>query len=147
MQMMLRSFSAPSPLHNLPLPSRPHPRHRRHPRPFPRRTKLIIRGERYDCSTAKKAMVIVLRKLASSDPSLLERCAQHPNTRGRKRRYIARTTEELYPDREDLRHHHEKLPGGWLVSTNLNNDTKRKIIHLAAEKAGLSPSEDIVLPF
>ena len=92
-------------------------------------------------------MVTVLRKLAGSDPSFLERCAQHPGARGRKRRYIGRTPEDLYPDREDLRHFHEKLPGGWLVATNLNNDCKRKIIELAAETAGLRPREDIVLPF
>ena len=108
---------------------------------------LVIRGEEYDCPTAKDAMVTVLRKLAGSDPSFLERCAQHPGARGRKRRYIGRTPEDLYPDREDLRHFHEKLPGGWLVATNLNNDCKRKIIELAAETAGLRPREDIVLPF
>ncbi len=109
--------------------------------------QLVIRGEKYDCPTAKDAMVTVLRTLADSDPSFLERCAQHRAARGRKRRYIARTPEELYPDREDLRDFHQKLPGGWLVSTNLNNDIKRKIIDLAAETAGLRPREDIVLPF
>ena len=109
--------------------------------------KLLLRGKRYDCTTAKAAMVIVLRELASSDPSFLERCARDPAARGRKRRYIARTTEELYPDREDLRGLHEKLPGGWLVSTNLNNSRKRKIIYLAAKIAHLKPREDLVLPF
>ena len=127
-----------------PAPQPPTPLSDPPPAPPP---QLIIRGERYDCSSAKEAMVIVLHKLASSDSSLLERCAKHSNTRGRKRRYIARTLEELYPDREDLRRHHEKLPGGWLVSTNLNNNIKRKLIHLAAEKAGMSPRKDIVLPF
>ena len=92
-------------------------------------------------------MVTVLRTLARSDPTFLERCAQHPDARGRKRRYIARTPKELYPDREDLRDLREKLPGGWLVATNLNNNLKRKIIDLAAETAGLRPRGDIVLPF
>ena len=107
----------------------------------------MIRGERYDCSTAKDAMITVLRTLADSDPSFLERCARHPGARGRKRRYIARTPEELYPHREDLRDFHEKLPGGWLVSTNINNNIKRKIIDLAAKTAGLTLRQDIVLPF
>lgn len=109
--------------------------------------QLVIRGKRFDCSSAKEAMVIVLRTLASPDPSFLERCAQHPDARGRQRRYIARTPELLYPRREDLRHLHEKLPDGWLVATNLNNNIKRKIIDLAAETAGLKLHEDIVLPF
>ena len=109
--------------------------------------QLVIRGEKYTCTSAKDAMVTVLRKLAGSDPSFLERCAQHPDARGRKRRYIGRTPEELYPDREDLRDLHEKLPGGWLVATNLDNDCKRKIIDLAARTAGLRPRVDIVPPF
>lgn len=111
--------------------------------------QLVISGERYDCPTAKDVMVTVLRKLANSDPSFLARCAQHPDARGKKRRYIARTPEELYPhpDHEHLRDLHEKLPGGWLVATNLNNDYKRKVIDLAAQTAGLKLDVDIKLPF
>ncbi len=109
--------------------------------------QLVIRGQKYNCSSAKDAMVTVLRTLAASDPSLLEKCAQHPGAQGRKRRYIARTPEELYPDREDLRDLHVKLPGGWLVGTNISNSQKRKLIELAAKTAGLRPHEDIVLPF
>ena len=62
-------------------------------------------------------------------------------------RHIARTLEELYPNREHLRKLYEKLPGGWLVGTNLSNQTKRKIIGVAAKVAGLQVGRDIVLPF
>jgi hypothetical protein len=61
---------------------------------------LILRGKTYPYANAKESMVIVLRQLAKSDASFLERCSQHPDAQGRKRRYIARTPEELYPDRE-----------------------------------------------
>ena len=129
--------------------------------PAPRPGHVVIRGKRYDCgATAKDAMVTVLRELARSNPSLLERCAQHPDARGRRRRYIARTPEELYPRREDdrgraklnrwpsnWRSQYEKLPGGWLVATHLSNHDKRKIVDLAAETAGLKLDEDITLPF
>jgi hypothetical protein len=108
--------------------------------------QLVIRGEEHQCPTAKDAMATVLRALADSDPSLLERCAQHPAAAGRKRHYIARTPGELYPERPDLHHYHERLPGGWLVATNIGNDLKRKLIDLAVETAGW-PREDIVLPF
>ena len=108
--------------------------------------QLVIRGKKYQCSSAKDAMVIVLRTLADLDPSFLERCAQHPAAAGRKRRYIGRTPEELYPKRPDRHLDHERLPGGWLVATHLNNNLKRRIIDLAAETAGW-PREDIVLPF
>jgi hypothetical protein len=98
--------------------------------------KLVLLGRAYAYHNAKDAMVIVLRELAKSDPSFFERCSQHPDAQGRKRRYIARTPEELYPDREDLRDMRETLPGGWLVATNLNNVLKKTIIRLAAEVVG-----------
>ena len=80
-------------------------------------------------------------------PNFLERCSQHPDAQGRKRRYIARTPEELYPDREDLREMRESLPGDWLVATNLNNVLKNTIIRLAAETARLSFGKDVQVGF
>jgi predicted type IV restriction endonuclease len=109
--------------------------------------KLILRGKAYPYHNAKDAMVIVLRELAKGDPTFLERCSQHPDAQGRKRRYIARTPEELYPDREDLRDMREALSGGWLVATNLNNVLKKTIIKLAAEVAGLTFGKDVVVEF
>jgi len=109
--------------------------------------KLVLRGKAYPYTNAKDAMVIVLSELAKSDSSFLERCSQHPDAQGRKRRYIARTPEELYPDREDLRDMREPLPGGWLVATNLNNVLKKTIIKLAAEVAGLTFGKDVIVEF
>ena len=90
-------------------------------------------------------MLTVLRELALRDDSFLERCAQHPDAQGRKRRYIARTPDTLYPDRPDLRDYHDVLPGGWVVSTNLNNVLKVTLIRLAADVAGMAFGEDIVV--
>ncbi len=109
--------------------------------------KLVLLGKAHAYHNAKDAMVIVLRELAKSDPTFLERCSQHPDAQGRKRRYIARTPEELYPDREDLRDMREQLPGGWLVATNLNNVLKKTIIRLATEVAGLSFGKDVIVDF
>jgi predicted type IV restriction endonuclease len=109
--------------------------------------KLVLLGKAHAYHNAKDAMVIVLRELAKTDPSFLERCSQHPDAQGRKRRYIARTSEELYPDREDLRDMRDTLPGGWLVATNLNNVLKKTIIRLAAEVAGLKFGKDVVVEF
>jgi hypothetical protein len=114
---------------------------------FSRRGQLSLRGRPYPYQNAKEAMVIVLRELAKSDSSFLERCSVHPDAQGRKRRYIARTAEELYPDREDLRHMRESLPGGWLVATNLNNVLKKTIIRLATEVAGLKFGKDVSVEF
>jgi hypothetical protein len=120
---------------------------RTHPTETSRSGSLILRGKAYPYANAKDAMVIVLRELANSDASFLERCSQHPDAQGRKRRYIARTPEELYPDREDLRDCRESLPGGSLVATNLNNVLKKTIIKLAAEVAGLKFGNDVVVEF
>lgn len=109
--------------------------------------KLILLGKAHPYHNAKDAMLIVLRELAKSDPTFLERCSQHPDAQGRKRRYIARTPEELYPDREDLRDMRESLPGGWLVATNLNNVLKKTIIRLATEVAGLTFGKDVIVEF
>lgn len=107
--------------------------------------RLVLLGKAHSYRNAKDAMLIVLRELAKSDPSFLERCSQHPDAQGRKRRYIARTPEELYPDRDDLRDMREALPGGWLVATNLNNVLKKTIIRLAAEVAGLKFGKDVIV--
>lgn len=126
------------------------PPHAMAPRPSiesSRSGKLVLQGKSHSYHNAKDAMVIVLRELAKSDASFLERCSQHPDAQGRKRRYIARTPEELYPDREDLRDMREQLPGGWWVATNLNNVLKKTIIRLATDVAGLSFGKDVVVEF
>lgn len=108
---------------------------------------LVLRGKSYHYPNAKEAMMIVLRELATEDPTFLERCARHPHAQGTERRHIARSPEELFPFREDLRKFHEQLPSGWCVSTNLNNPTKKTIIRLAAEVAGLVYGRDVTVEF
>ncbi|MDR2981158.1 MAG: hypothetical protein LBV12_02800 [Puniceicoccales bacterium] len=106
---------------------------------------LVLRGKQYFYKNAKDAMVFILRELAKEDGSFLERCSLHPDAIGRKRKYIAKTTGELYPDRPDLREYHEELSGGWLVMTNLSNNRKRNIIQIAAEVAGLTLGKDLIV--
>jgi hypothetical protein len=40
---------------------------------------------------------------------------------------------------------HEKLPGGWMVATNLNNILKETIVRLATEVAGLTFGKDVII--
>jgi predicted type IV restriction endonuclease len=108
---------------------------------------LVILGRRHEYNNAKEAMITILRELALRDPSFLERCAQHPDVQGRTRRYIARTPQELYPERPDLVPSHQELPGGWFVSTNLNNALKGTIVRLATEVAGLKFGNDVIVDF
>ena len=108
---------------------------------------LVLRDKRFPYANAKEAMVIALTNLAQQDASFLQRCSQHPDAQGRKRRYIAQTADELYPDRPDLREYHAKLPHGWLVATNLNNVLKKTIIRVASDVAGLRFGTDLRVDF
>ena len=92
-------------------------------------------------------MVFVLCELAKADATFLQRCSQHSAFRGRKRRYIAKRAEDLYPGRPDLMESHDVLPGGWVVGTNLNNQSKMRIIKGAAEVAGITFGRDVIVEF
>ena len=108
---------------------------------------LHLQEKQYSYGNAKEAMVLVFKKLAKNDSSFLERCAQHPDAQGRKRRYLARSKEELYPDRPDLRYACERIDKNWLVGTNISNREKMKLIRMAADVAGLVFGKDIAVEF
>jgi hypothetical protein len=104
-------------------------------------------GEEIQIRNAIEATLMILRKLAARDSTFLSRCAVHPKNFGHKRAYIARTTEELFPDRPDLRPKHEEIADGWLLNTNVNNGIKTQVVKLACEVAGLKFGEDIQIDF
>lgn len=110
-----------------------------------RRGELVFRNKKFPYTNAKEAVIFVLTELAKADATFLERCANHPEIRGRKRQYIARTPAELYPDRPDLHEFNEPLPGGWFLATNLNNGFKMRVLRIAAEVAGLRFGTDLVI--
>lgn len=112
------------------------------------REKLIIKGEPiYDVRTAKDAMVYIFKYLSSQNQDFLEKCYNDPAFKGSKRRYIARTPEELYPDSPHLWEYHEKLTDEWVIATNINNDIKKKMIRRACEIAGLKFGYDVIVGF
>ena len=82
-------------------------------------------------------MTQVMEELSKRDGMFLERFAALPK-HGRKRRYIARTKGELYPDRPDLANEHSwKLSSGWWLGVNYNKQTIERIIRMACEVAGI----------
>ena len=112
-----------------------------------RRGMLVISGREFGYKNAKDAVTIVLRELQKTDPTFLQRFYQHPKNKGRKRRYVAQSIEELYPDRPDWRKACEQLSGNWLLATNMNNQLKKTIVQTAAELAGLKFGQDIIVDF
>ncbi len=112
------------------------------------RGTITLHGTSIPYTNAKEAMVIVLRRLAQDDPTFLERCSRHRAFQGRKRRHIAQRSEDVYPGRPDLqKSHHEELPGGWIVGTNLNNRSKMTLIRAAGEVGGLTFGRDLIVEF
>ena len=112
-----------------------------------RRGTLIISGKEFSYNNAKEGVAIVLRELQKTDPTFLQRFYQHPKNKGRKRRYVSQSIEELYPDRPDWRKACEHLPDNWLLATNMNNQLKKIIVQTAAEVAGLKLGKDIIVDF
>jgi hypothetical protein len=94
-----------------------------------------FRGNRIDAGSAKEVMVQVFRLLAQEDSGFLERFAARKH--GRKRRYLAKERQELYPGRPDLAEEQsvEIVPGWWL-GTNYSRKNIQEIIDLACEVAG-----------
>ena len=96
------------------------------------------------CQSGRDVLIKALMALAENDPSFLDRFAARPK-HGRKRRYIARSIEELYPDRPDLaKHSHELLPG-WYVGTNVSCEGIRKIIKMACEVSQVRFGQELIV--
>jgi hypothetical protein len=90
-------------------------------------------------------MVKVFRAFAERDSSFLERFAALPK-HGRKRRYLARTKEELYPGSPHLidTHAYEVQPGWW-IDTNASRASMEKRIKMACEVAGARYGKDLTI--
>lgn len=100
-------------------------------------------GRWHSAKNGRDLLVNVFRRLAERDATFLERFASLPR-HGRKRRYLARTPEELYPQRPDLaRDHSYELGGGWWVGVNISKNSIEKIIKMACGVAGLNYGADI----
>lgn len=97
-----------------------------------------FRGKWYPAKSARDVLFQVFSKLAEVDPSFLQRFASLPK-HGTKRRYLARTPEELYPHRPDLaRNHSHEIPGGWWLVVHLSKNAIEKLIKMACQVARIN---------
>ena len=110
-----------------------------------RRGTLVISGKEFVYGNAKEAVAIVLCELHRADPTFFQQFSRHPANRGRKHRFVAQSSEDLFPDRPDLRRRHRRLSDNWLLSTYMDNRRKKAIVQAAAEVAGLKFGKDIVI--
>lgn len=103
-----------------------------------------LNGKFFRQRNAKDVLVNVFEALAARDASFLERFASLPR-HGRKRRYLARTPDELYPGRPDLaRENSVKIGSGWYLGTNASRQAINRIIEMACEVARINFGHDLI---
>lgn len=91
---------------------------------------------------AKEAFVEVLSGIAALYPQRIEAIAEA--ARGRTRNHIARSVEQIYPERQDLASSNTaEIHRGWLVGLNIANREKVRIVRAACEATGLRFGSDV----
>lgn len=102
-----------------------------------------LMGQQFGARNAMEVLVSVFEILSERDPSFPERFAA--TKQGRRRRYLARTPGELFPDRPDLAEkYHVRLKSGWYLGKNLSRDGIGHLIEDACAVAGLRYGVDLV---
>ncbi len=99
-------------------------------------------GSWHQARSAREVMVGVFEELAKRDPRFPERFAALPK-HGRKRRYIARTREELYPGSPHLASNALQLRSGWWVDAHASRSGIERRIKMACEVARVGCGEDL----
>ena len=101
-------------------------------------------GQETTCKNGKELVVKIFSKFAERDPIFCKRFAEQES--GRRRNYVARSKEDLYPGHpEHLINDAFELPGGWWIGTHSSNAQKMKWIRKACEVAGIKFAHDIIV--
>jgi len=102
-----------------------------------------LHGENHVCQNMKTAFVEIFTKLAQQDSQFLSRCANDSNFVGRTKRHLARSQNEVHPNRPDLAV--AKLPDGWYINTHTSNAKKTKLLMSACSVAGIIFGKDLII--
>lgn len=107
---------------------------------------LPSRGFRLDgrfvaARTGADLLAAVFRALGERDPGFLDRFANQPQ--GRKRRYLAKSREELFPGHPELEGNSREVGQGYWVGTHSSTDMKARIIARAAKVAGVTLGQEL----
>ena len=102
-----------------------------------------IGGKDMRARNAKEVFIGVFKALGERDASFFERFAALPK-HGRKRRYLARAPEQLFPGRSDLARDCAVQVGlGWWLGTNVSRATIGQRLEMACAVAGLTFGKDL----
>jgi hypothetical protein len=126
-------------------PTGPIPPEPPHPPQPPEEIGFRLYGQWYSARNARDTLVKVFLKLNELDPTFLERFVSLPR-HGRKRRYLAKNPNELYPDRPDLMQHHSiEFINGWWLGVNVSKNTIDKIIKMACDVAKIKYGAELTV--
>lgn len=106
-----------------------------------------VLGEEMEYVYPMDAVHMILRRCQERDPNFLPDFYSHWRNQKRIRRFVARSTEELYKNTPYLRNYHKPLGDGWLWATYIGRREQKIILEIAAEVAGLTLGHDIVVDF
>ena len=87
----------------------------------------------------------LFRALGERDSGFFDRFASLPH--GKKRRYLAKSKEELFPGHPELHGNTREVGQGYWVGTHNSTDLKRRIVSMAADVAGLRLGEELRVQF
>lgn len=108
------------------------------------RTGFVLSGTFHPAKNAIDVLRGVFEALTQRDPSFPERFAALPR-HGKKRRYLARNADELYPGRPDLSSESSiQLSCGWWLGTNYSRRSIAAIIEMACDVARLKHGRDVI---
>jgi hypothetical protein len=101
-----------------------------------------FKGNNFSARSARDVMTQLFQLLSQEDSRFLDRFASRKH--GKKRRYIAKDKNELYPGRPDLAEQHSiEVVSGWWLGINYSRRNIQDIIELALEVAGSQLSNEI----
>lgn len=97
------------------------------------RFALVLEGTLYPARSQKELLVVALRRIERERPGTMERLSAD---KGRTKRPVARSREQLYRDAH-LARHAERIDADWWAATNNSFPEVEKVIRRAAFHAGL----------
>lgn len=100
-------------------------------------------GQRFAARNGNEVLVSILRHFAELAPEFPERYSRAVKTLGRKRPYVARTVEAVYPGKPGLWKFTEVFTPGWYVGTNESNDKKLDLLRIACQTLGVRFGKDL----
>ncbi len=103
---------------------------------------LTLHGNTETFASGAELLIAVFRKLSVLDSDF---CRRYSATyRGKKRQYVAKTKQALYPGQQVPQFWYAELPNGWWVATHCSNTDKLRRIQQACLIAGVEYGRELV---